>query len=333
MKNKEVAQLLRSIAQLLEIRGDMVFKIRAYERAALVIEDLEDDIVTFWKEDRLQDIAGVGEALSEKIAQYLETGKLEYYDELKKKIPVNIDELGKIEGLGPKTILKLYKNLKVKDLKTLKEAAQQGKIKKIAGLGEKIEQKILQSIEFTQQSGNRYLLSDALKLANRLIDEMQKTNLTQRISVAGSLRRRKETIGDIDLVVITKHPNEVIDFFSTQQHVEKLLVKGPSKCSIILKDGIHADLRVFGEESFGSASLYFTGSKQHNIHLRKIAISKKMKLNEYGVFSDKDNKRLAGKTEAQCYETLGLNYIDPEIREDEGEIELSSQNKLPKLIQ
>jgi DNA polymerase (family X) len=330
MKNQEVAELLRNIAQLLEIKGDLIFKIRAYEKAALVIESLDEDIESIWKKGKLKDLPGVGEALTHKISEFLETGKSPSYEKLKKKVPVNIEELGRVQGLGPKTILKLYKKLDVKNLKDLERVAKKKKIENIEGLGPTVEKNILKSIEFVRASGDRVILGAALATAEDIVSKLKKLKEVNKIEIAGSLRRRKETIGDIDILVTSKHPNKVIDFFT--KDVEQVLAKGPTKSSVRLEEGIQADLRVLPERHYGAALLYFTGSQQHNIALRKLAIKKGMKLSEYGVFLNKSNKLLAGKTEEECYKKLGLNYIEPELREDEGEIQLAAKNKLPKLI-
>jgi len=332
MKNHEVAELLRNIAQLLEIKGELIFKIRAYEKAALVIENLDENIEDVWKKGKLDDIPGVGEALTKKISEFLETGKLEYYEKLKKQVPVNMEELGKVSGLGPKTIMKLYNELNVKNLKDLEKAAKQKKIEKIEGLGEIVEENILKSIEFAKSTGNRFLLGTALDIGEEVKDRLKKLNYVNKVEIAGSLRRRKETIGDIDILITSKNPSKVIDFFTRMEDVEQVLAQGPTKSSVRLREGLQADLRVLPEKIYGAGLLYFTGSKQHNIVLRRIAIKKGMKLSEYGVFSKKNNKLLAGKTEEECYKKLGLKYIEPEIREDEGEIELAIKNKLPKLI-
>ena len=332
MKNHEVAELLRNIAQLLEIKGELVFKIRAYEKAALVIDNLDEDIEEVWKQGKLDDIPGVGEALTKKIGEFLETGKLEYYEKLKKEVPVNMEELGRVPGLGPKTIMKLYNQLGVKNIKDLEKAAKQKKIENIDGLGPTVEENILKSVEFAKTSGKRFLLGTALDIAEEIKDRLKKLNFVNEVEVAGSLRRRKETIGDIDILATTKNLGKVINFFTKMDDVEQVLAQGHTKSSVRLREGIQADLRVLPEKIYGAALLYFTGSKQHNIVLRKIAIKKGMKLSEYGIFDKKTNKLLAGKTEEECYKKLGLMYIEPEIREDEGEIEAAVKNKLPKLI-
>ena len=332
MKNTLVAELLRNIAQLLEIKGELVFKIRAYEKAALVIENLEEDVEEIWKKGKLDDIPGVGEGIAKKIDEFLKTGKLDYYEKLRKEVPVDMEELGRVEGLGPKTILKLYKKYKIKNLKELEKAAKQHKIQKIEGLGPIVEKNILKSIAFAKTSGQRFLLGHALDISEELKSKLKKLKEVDKIEIAGSLRRMKETIGDIDILITSKNPGKVMDFFISMDQVENVMAKGPTKASARLKEGLQADLRVVDEKVYGAALLYFTGNKQHNILLRKIAIKKGMKLSEYGVFDKKTNRLLAGKTEEECYKKLGLRYIEPEIREDEGEVEAALKNKLPKLI-
>ena len=332
MKNLEVAELLRHIAELLEIKGELVFKIRAYEKAALVIENLGGDIEYIWKQGKLEEIPGVGEGLAKKISKYLETGKLDYYEELKKQVPVDIGGLGRVQGLGPKTILKLYKKLNVKNINDLEIAAKKGKIKEIEGLGPTVEQNILKSIQFAKSSGKRFLLAHALDIAEELKNGLQELNEVNKLEIAGSLRRMKETIGDIDILITSKSPEKVISFFTSMEDVKNVLAKGPTKSSVLLKEGIQADLRVIEEKNYGAALLYFTGNKQHNLILRKIAIKKGMKLSEYGLFNKKTNSMLAGKTEEECYKKLGLRYIWPEIRECEGEIKAAENNQLPSLI-
>ena len=332
MKNYEVAELLRNIAQLLEIKNELVFKIRAYEKAALVIENLDEDIEGVWKKGKLEDIPGVGEALTKKIGEFLETGKLGYYEKLKKQVPVDMEGLGRIAGLGPKTIMKLYNQLGVKNIKDLEKAAKQKKIEEIEGLGPTVEENILKSIKFARSAGNRFLLGHALDIAEEIKSRLRKFKEVNKVEVAGSLRRRKETIGDIDILITSKKPSKVMEFFVKMDDVEQVLAKGSTKASVRLREGLQADLRVLPESIYGAALLYFTGSKQHNIALRKIAIKKGMKLSEYGIFSKRTKKFLAGKTEEECYKKLGLGYIEPEIREDEGEIGLAMKNKLPKLI-
>ena len=332
MKNHEVAELLNDIADVLEIKGELVFKIRAYRKAALVIDSLSEDIDEINKEGKLDDIPSVGEGIAKKIKEFLETGHSKSFEKLKKQTPVDIEELGQVEGLGPKTILKLYKRLKVKNLKDLEKAAKKGKIQKIEGLGPVVEKNILKGIDFARVSGKRQILGYALFRAEEIKEKLRKSKEGNKVEIAGSLRRRKETIGDVDILVSSKKPGKVMDFFTSMKDIDRVLAKGTTKSTIQLHDGLQIDLRLIEDSKFGSALLYFTGSKDHNIVLRKIAIKKRMKLSEYGVFSKKTNKILASKTETDCYKKLGLPYIEPEIRENEGEIETAMKRKLPKLI-
>src|SRR3989338_2849222 len=331
MKNLEVANVLNEIADYLEF-ADEPFKVKAYRKAALVIEGLSEDIEQVWKEDRLEELPGIGEGISKKIDEFLETGKLKHLEELKKKTPVDMEQLGRIEGIGPKTILKLYREIKVKNTADLEKAARAGKVQKIQGLGPVAEQNILKSIEFSKKASNRIPLGFALSSAEEVVKTLISFKYVQRASVAGSTRRMKETIGDIDILATSRAPDKVIDFFTKMPSVSDVLSKGETKSSVRLKEGIQVDLRVVKDEVFGAALLYFTGNKEHNIILRRIAIEKKLKLSEYGLFDKKTEKIVAGRTEEEVYKKLGMDYIEPEMREDEGEIELAQHHMLPKLI-
>lgn len=331
MKNLEIARMLYEIADILEAQ-DVEFKPRAYRNAARSIEELSEDIIDIWKRDELEKIPGVGKNIGAKISEYLETGKLKYYDKLKRQFPVDLEALGKVEGLGPKRAIVLYKKLKIKNLDDLKKAVEKHKIRGLAGFGEKSEQKIMEGIGLAKESGKRMLLSQATPIANELAEKLRSLREVEKLEIVGSYRRRKETIGDLDVLIVSKKPGKVMDFFTKIDKPLTILVKGPSKSSVKLGSGLQVDLRVFGESSYGSAMLYFTGSKDHNIALRRLAISKKMKLSEYGLFHAK--KSVAGKTEIEVYKKLGLKqWIPPELRENMGEIEASLKGKLPKLVE
>ena len=331
MKNIEVANLLNEIADYLEF-DDETFKVRAYRKAALNIEGLSEDIGQVWKENKLTELHGIGEGIAKKIDDFLKNGKSNYLEKLKKRVPVNLEELRSIGGLGPKTIMKLYKHLGVKNIEELEKAARQNKIQKIEGLGPVVEQNILRNIKFARKAKQRVPLGFALGSAEEIIKSLKTLKEVQQASIAGSTRRMKETIGDIDVLATSKNPAKVIDFFAKMSGTQSVLAKGSTKCSIRIKEGMQVDLRVIDDRIFGAGLLYFTGNQQHNIALRKIAISRGMKLSEYGLFDSKTNKRVAGRTEDEIYKKLGLNYIEPELREDEGEIQASRSNKLPKLI-
>lgn len=331
MKNQEVAGLLNEIADYLEFSNEP-FKVRAYRKAALMIEGLSEDIWQVWKENRLEDLPGIGEGIAKKIGEFLKTGKLKYIDELKKKTPADIESLGAIEGIGPKTILKLYNELHVKNAADLENAAKKGKIQKIAGFGPAAEQNILKSIEFAKKAIERVPLGFALSSAEEIVKMLSSSKEIKRVCIGGSTRRMKETIGDIDILATSNKPEKVIEFFTKMPNVVEVLAQGPTKSSIRLKEGLQVDLRVLNDEIFGAGLLYFTGNQQHNIVLRKIAIEKGLKLSEYGLFDSRTNRLIAGRTEEDIYKKLGMDYIEPEMREDEGEIELAQHGMLPKLI-
>jgi len=330
LKNVLVAKILNEIADILEMK-DIEFKPRAYRRAARTVESLSKPIEEFHEKGKLEELPGIGEGIAKKISEIIEKGTSQYYENLKTELPVDVEELTSVEGMGPKTVKKLYKNLGVKTLEDLEQAAKQHKIRDIKGLGPRVEENILERIELAKRQRARTLLGHALPIAeelkNRLKDELDVIN---KIEVAGSLRRMQSTIGDIDILVTSKDPSKVADYFTSMSDVREVLGKGKTKCSIILKNDLQVDLRLIEEKSYGSALVYFTGSKDHNIQLRKIAINKGYKLSEYGLF--KEDEQIAGKTEKEVYGKLGMQFIAPELRENRGEIEAAQQNKLPKLI-
>ncbi|HIH38512.1 DNA polymerase/3'-5' exonuclease PolX [Candidatus Woesearchaeota archaeon] len=329
MKNQEVADLLREIAEYLEIT-DVPFKPRAYQRAALVIETLAEPIEDIWKAGKLEDIPSVGEGIAKKIAEYLEKGKSAYLKKLKKELPIDADALLSVGGLGPKKVKILYKTLNIKNIEDLKKAAEQKKIRNIEGFGEKTENTILEGITFLQKTENRISLGFALPLAESLKDQLLASKRVHTAEIAGSLRRSKETIGDIDLLAASDNPKRAVEAFLTIAAPKALLGKGEKKCSVILTSGMQVDLRIVKREEFGAALQYFTGSKSHNIALRNKAIKKGYKLNEYGLF--KRNKRIAGGTEDSIYKKLGMAFIPPEMRENLGEIQLAEKGSIPPLV-
>ncbi|PIR66847.1 MAG: DNA polymerase III [Parcubacteria group bacterium CG10_big_fil_rev_8_21_14_0_10_36_14] len=332
MTNQDIAKILYELSTLLEIK-EVPFKPRAYEKAAMSIEELDENLKDIYKKDGrkgLDAIPSVGVSIAEKIEELLKTGKLKYYQKLKKGFPVDIVGMTRIEGLGPKTIAELYKKLKIKNLKELERAAKSGKIEKIAGFGKKTEENILSGMEFVKKNHGRMLLSEALPLAKNIIKQLKKTGITERIAVAGSIRRMQETIGDIDIVATSKTPKKLISAFTKLPEVEHIKLKGATRSSVRLRIGIDADLRVVASGIFGATLQYFTGDKQHNIAVRKIAIKKGYKLNEYGLFRNK--KIIACKTEEEIYKKLGMDTPPPEIRINEGEIEAAQKHNLPKLV-
>jgi DNA polymerase (family 10) len=337
MKNQEIANIFYQIAIYLEM-DNIPFKPQAYEKAGLSLEGLSEnieDIYTKGGEEELKKIPGVGENIAKKIIEYLKTGKIKEYEKYYRKMPVNIGELIQVEGIGPKMISALYKNLKITNLENLEKAAQQGKLRKLPNFGEKTEKNILESIAFLKRSRGRFLLSEALFLAEDIIRQLKKVKEIDKISVAGSVRRMKETIGDIDLLATVQKEKKdgakkVMDVFVNLDGVIKVWDYGLTKSSVRFDKKIDVDLRVVDDYEFGSALQYFTGSKDHNIKTRKLAIEENLKLNEYGVFKGK--KLIAGKTEEEVYQSIGLPYIEPELRENTGEIEAALGGKLPKII-
>lgn len=332
-RNRDLSKIFYSIAEFLEVDG-ISFKPFAYRKAALSLESLEDDIFDIYKKGGnklLQKIPGVGKNIADHIEEYLKTGKVKIYEQYKKSLPLKMEELMRVEGLGPRKIKVLYQKLGIKNLKDLEKNAKAHKISPIFGFGEKTERNILQGIEFQKQNKGRILLGQILPIAESVLAELKNLSCVDNIDLAGSLRRRKETIGDIDILVSSKDSEKVMDFFVSLDLVKKVLAKGETKTSIYTKEGFDIDLRVVPEGSFGAALQYFTGSKEHNIALRKIAIEKGFKLSEYGLF--RGPKKIAGKTEEDVYNALGLQYISPEIREDQGEIQASINNKLPELVE
>ncbi|MAG21697.1 MAG: hypothetical protein CL943_00125 [Candidatus Diapherotrites archaeon] len=319
MKNQEIAEIFFQIADLLEMK-DVQWKPRAYRTAARSIENLQEPIQERYKSGglkALKEIPGVGEAIAKKIEELIKTGKSRSLENLKKRVPVNVDDLGQIQGLGSKKMIKLYKELGVKNLKDLKKAAEQHRIRGLDGFGEKSEVEILKSISASKEK--RIALEQVLPIANQVKTALQKRCKTAlRTELAGSLRRKKPTVHDVDILVATNQPESVMDFFTSIKGVEQVLMKGSTKSSISFK-GIQVDLRAVKPVQWGSALLYFTGSKQHNISLRRLAQKKGWKVSEYGLFEKE--KVLVSKTEKEIYNKLGMAYIPPTQRENIGEIE------------
>lgn len=332
MKNQLVADIFYQIADLLDIMGDIPFKSRAYRRAAQTIENLDEDIEDFVREERLNDIPGVGEGLAKKIKEIVEAGRLDYFEKLKKEIPGGLATLVSIPGVGPKKASVLYKKMGISTVEELKEACEQGKLRDLDGFGEITERNIIRGIQMLEKASGRILLNVAYDDGNKYLDYLKKNKKIIEVDIAGSLRRMKETIGDLDLLASSKHPEEVMDYFVGYQDVKNVLLKGATKTSIVLDDGIQVDLRVVEPESYGAALQYFTGSKEHNVKLRGIAIKKGYKLSEYGVFKKDTDEYVVGKNEREVYNKLGLAYIEPELRENRGEIDAAKKNRLPKLI-
>lgn len=332
MKNLEIAKILHEIADILEMKG-VPFKPMAYRKAAIAIESLSEDIRDIFKRGELEEIPGVGESIAKKIIEIIKTGKLRYHQKLKASMPVDIGELMGVRDVGPKTIKLLYKKLKVKNLKDLKKAAKQQKIRGIKGLGKTIEENILENIKFKRASGGRMLLSQAIPIAEEIKQKLSSLKEVKKFEITGSYKRKKETIGDLDILMISDKPAKVIDSFCSWSEVKKTIAKGRMKASVVLKDGLRIDLYVLSEEKFGSALNYFIGSREHNIELRKVALKKGYTLSEHGLFSTRTKKRVAGRTEEEIYNKLKMQFIPPELRENRGEIEAALRKRLPKLVE
>jgi len=330
MQNRKVAQILYEVADLLELEG-VEFKPRAYRRAAQAVESCPVPIEDLVREGKVTELPGVGKSIAGKIEEIVKTGRLRYHEELKKKLPVDLYALTQVEGVGPKIAKLLYEHLGVRNLDDLERAAREGRIRTVPGLGPKVEEKILRGLAEARKTEKRVLLGYALPLAEGIRDKLRESGLFKGVEIAGSLRRGKETIGDIDILGISDRPHEAADAFASLPDVEEVLAKGPKKTSVRLADGVQVDLRIVPAESFGAALQYFTGSQAHNIRLRERAVSLGFKLNEYGVF--KGEERVAGRTEEEVYKALGLPWIPPELREDRGEIQAAEEGKLPKLVE
>ncbi len=333
LKNLELSRIFEQIARILKIKGENPFKIRAYEKIALVLENLPIDIETIYRQGGLNDIPGVGEGIAKKIEEFLTTGKLEYYEKLKETIPSGVIELLDISEVGPKTAKLLYEELGVDNIEKLEKAVKGHQIKNLPGMGEKSETNILRGIELYKRRKERVLLGTALPLAEEIVESLRQLKETSKISFAGSLRRKKETIGDIDILVTSQKPEKIMKTFISLPQVREILAEGPTKSSVITKDDIHIDVRVVEPISFGAALQYFTGSKAHNVKLRELAIKRSLKINEYGVFDVKTDRRVAGESEEEIYKILDLAFIPPELREDRGEIEAAQEGRLPWLVE
>ena len=337
-KNSEVSKIFREIAFILQTEDEkksepnIIFKIRSYNKAADEIQNLSSDIGDIYKKDKLKGllkIPSIGKAIATKLEEYITTGKIHYYDELKEKLPVDVSQFFGLEGIGPKTIKTLYSYLGIKNISDLEKAALEGKIRSIPGFSQKKEELILKKIQFFKKSGGRRLIGEVYPLVRRIEERLSgNTGVKQAVAV-GSFRRMKETIGDIDYlvsVISEKDGNNIIDYFVNMPEVKEIIGRGSSKAFVKLNNGIDADLLVVPEESFGAAMQYFTGSKEHGVAMRKIAISEGLRLNEWGVF-DKQNRRVAGATEEEVYRVLGLEWIPPEMRENRGEIKIAKMEK------
>ncbi|MBN9691987.1 MAG: DNA polymerase/3'-5' exonuclease PolX [Verrucomicrobia bacterium] len=338
MDKDQVAAVLVEIGTLLELKGENPFKTRAYQNAARTLEGLSEPLEKIVAEDRLKGMKGIGEALQEKITTLVTTGRLPYYEDLKASLPPGLVDLLGLQGVGPKKVKKLYQELGIDSLASLEAACRAGKIADLEGFGEKSQAKILEAIAFRQKFASHHRLVDALEAAEPILAALREHPDVTRCSAAGSLRRWKEVIGDIDFVVSSRQPAPVLQFFVQQPGIASVLAQGDTKASVLLESGIQADLRVVSDVEYPYALAYFTGSKEHNIVMRQRAIARGLRLNEYGLFRSAEETRdpalrIACQDEADLYRELGLDYVPPELREDRGEFVAAEQHQLPRLIE
>ncbi len=334
MKNIQIAKIFYNLADILEILN-IQWKPAAYRKAARTLESLTEDIEQIYKEKNIQgllELPSIGAGLAKKIIEYIKTNKISEFEKYKKQIPKGLLDIISIQSLGPKKAWLIYKKLKIKTVKELEEAAKTGKISKLSKFGKKSEEDILLGIKLLKKGEKRVSIGIALSIAESIKFKLKQLKFISKVDLAGSIRRRKETVGDIDILVISKKPKEVIDYFTNLEEIQKILAKGNTKVSVVLKQGINTDLRILQEKSYGSALNYLTGSKDHNVKLRQLALKHRYTLSEYGLFTLKNHKYIVGKTEEEIYKKLGMQYIEPELRENLGEVELSLKRKLRKII-
>ncbi|MFN4305997.1 DNA polymerase/3'-5' exonuclease PolX [Sulfurihydrogenibium azorense] len=333
--NKEIAKIFRDMAHIYEFLDDK-FRALAYQKAAQVLEDLPDDVRNYIALGKLSEIRGIGTHTQEKIIEYIKTGKIQKYEELKKLVPPDFLELMDVPGFGPKTLKRIYQELGISTKEELIKALKDGRVAKLKGFGPKKVENMLKGLELYEKSKERLLLWEALNIANTIVEKLKTLKEIKNIELAGSLRRKKETIGDIDILISCddKDREKVIDFFINLEDVKEVLAKGDTKASVIIKEkDRQVDLRVLKPDEWGSGLQYFTGSKEHNVHLRDYAKSIGLKISEYGVFDAKTGEKIAGDTEESVYKAVGMQWIPPELREDRGEIEAALKNSLPKLVE
>lgn len=333
MLNADVARHFDLLADLLEIQGANPFRIRAYRNAARTIENLSESIsdIALREPDELPELPGIGKDLAEKIVTIVETGTLPQLEELRAEIPAGVVEMLRIPGMGPKKVATLFKELNINSLDSLKTAAETGQIGKLKGFGKKTEQMILEGVSQIEEAGKRVFLAEAKAAADLIVADLSTLKSVKQVAAAGSVRRRKETIGDIDVLVTSTDAKAAMDRLASHELVEKTLSRGETKQRVRLRTGLELDLRVVADESYGAALVYFTGSKEHNIVIRRRAQERGLKINEYGVF--RGEKSIAGRTEEDVYKTIDLPWIPPELRENRGEVELAENGELPTLLE
>ncbi len=337
MINSTIAEMLDEIADMLDLEGvERRFEVLAYRKAAQTISALQEDIGELYKKrglEGLMELPGVGKSIAGSIEEYINTGHMGKYDDFKKRYPVDFKELTKIQGMGARKAYKLYKALKIRNMSDLRKALEKHKISKLEGFGEQSEEQIRKGIDFLERSGGRMLLGNALPEAEAIRDKLVASGLADKVLICGSTRRMRETVGDLDILIISGKGVKVMDFITKMPEVSSTIARGPTKTSVVLKIGLNCDFRLVERKSFGAAVQYFTGNKDHNVKVREIAIKKKYKLNEYGLFDRKGKNVASGEDEEDIYKKLGMQWMEPPMRENRGEVELSLQHKIPKLVQ
>ncbi|MBN2028950.1 DNA polymerase/3'-5' exonuclease PolX [bacterium] len=331
MKNAVIAEMFDRMADVLELKGEISFKVNAYRRASRAIQNLEEDIETIWNEERLHQIPGIGTGLAKKIDEYLRTDHMSKYDEIVQSVPPELVDLLHIQNLGPKTLAVAYQKLHVENLEDLKKVLENGSLAQLPNMGEKKIENIRKGIALREKGRERISLGIALPLVERLIHELRKIPHVGRIYPAGSVRRMCETVGDIDILVEAEESERVIDTFGSFSEITRMISRGKTKSSVLIEGDLQVDLRVIPRDSFGAALQYFTGSKAHNVRLRRIAKKQGCQINEYGIF--RGEKKIGGAKEEDIYEALGMQWIPPELREDRGEIDLAMESRLPDLVE
>jgi DNA polymerase (family 10) len=331
MINEEIAEIFDKMSRVLAFKGANRFRVLAYERAARSLRDLEEDLTVLASEGRLEEIPGIGQDLAGKIEEYIKTKRIRHYDQERRDVPEGLIALMDIPGLGPKTLSLLHEKYRISDLEGLKRALNTGKLEKLRGFGKKKIENIQRGINLWLARHQRMPLGIAMPMAEKLLEDLKKIKQVERADLAGSLRRGRETIGDMDLLVISADSPQALREFTKLPSVKQVIELGETRATVIIEGGIQVDVRAVAKESYGAALQYFTGSKQHNVHLRTLAQKKGLKLNEYGVF--RGEKRLGGAKEAEVYRLLGVPLMVPELREDRGEIEAAIEGRLPELIE
>jgi len=333
MRNEDVVELLTDIAAMLEMKGESPFRVRAYQEAARRIENLQEDVTALVEQGRLTEIRGIGESIAEKVTEFVRTGQSSYRNELAKGLPSGIAEMLEIPGVGPKKAQLFHRELGITTVDELEQAALEHRLKGLPSIKEKTEENVLEGIRRLRQRTARLLLGVALPAAEEIVRQLRVHPAIERIDMGGSIRRRKETIGDIDILVASSTAKDAVNAFTTLPTVKSVLAKGPTKASVLTRQDLQMDLRVVPPDDWGAALQYFTGSKDHNIQLRTIAESKGLKVNEYGVFRVDTNEKIAGREEEDVYHALGMEWMPPELREAAGEIEAAIDGRLPDLIE